>query len=54
MSYLTIFGEKLDTMLSDLTEEKRKAVVSFVKGVVLESYRNGQKAGPRGKKQTSE
>ena len=43
MGYIQEFGDKLDGMLGELPEAKRKEVVTFVKNVVLQSYRNGGK-----------
>ncbi len=41
MGYITIFGERLAAMLSELPEEKRTAVLHFVKAELLKSYKNG-------------
>ena len=45
MGYIQEFGMKLEGMLTELPEAKRTEVVTFVKNVVLQSYRNGQKVG---------
>ncbi len=49
MGYIKIFGETLDSMLSrfGLTDDERATVVSYVKDIVVESYKNGIEQGKR-------
>ena len=48
MSYMRDLEEKLRQLLGDAEDEK---VIKFVKETVLESYRNGQQASNRPKRQ---
>ena len=41
MGYITEFGERLAEMLSGLPEERRRAIVTFVKTELYQSYKNG-------------
>ena len=41
MGYINEFGERLAPMLSELSEENRRAIIRFVKDELLRSYKNG-------------
>lgn len=41
MGYITEFGERLAGMLSGLPEERRRAILDFVKDELMKSYKNG-------------
>ena len=45
MGYINEFGERLAPMLSELSEENRRAAIRFIKDELLTSYKNGLRDG---------
>lgn len=47
MGYLQIFGDKLDELMRTrgFSETQREDIAAYVKGTVLQSYRNGLEQG---------
>jgi hypothetical protein len=45
MSYMQNLEARLNILLAGVTPEEQAAIIREMKAVVLESYRNGQKAG---------
>ena len=45
MGYITDIGERLEEMLSELSQESRRDVIRFIKDELLSSYKNGLRDG---------
>lgn len=45
MSYMSDLETRLKALLAGIPEEEQATLISAVKVIVLESYRNGRKAG---------
>ena len=57
MSYLKEFRQKLEALIIELPEDKRKEAVKFASDAVYESYKNGKgeaKPKPKDKTETEE
>jgi hypothetical protein len=47
MSYMQDLEARLKVLLSGMPEGEQAIIISELKKIVLESYRNGQAAGPK-------
>jgi hypothetical protein len=51
MSHMQDLEARLKQLLSGIPEEKQATIIREMKGIVLKSYRNGQKAHEQGTQQ---